>query len=453
MTENKMGVMPVGKLLVQMSLPLVASLLVSSAYNLVDSVYISRMGEAALSAVSLSAPIQTLTAALGSGTAVGLNAVLSKALGEKNQDEVRRCISSSLFIALVSYIVILIAGIFTVRPYFLAQTSDPEIIENGVAYLRTVMVLSMGTMFQWVLERLLVSTGKTHLFMITLTSGSIVNLILDPVFIFGWFGIPAMGAMGAGIATVFGQWTSASLAFILNRKCNREIPMRFDFRPYPKTIKNILATGIPTAMISGFTSLAAVAVNQILLAFSSTAVAVYGAILRVINMVNVLPHGFGLGIVPIVAYNLGAGKRERITKAIRCGLLYGGVLALIGTLALQIFPGPVMGLFDPSPEMLAMGVPALRILSLILIFGAVNAILSSAFQGLGKGVYSMYVSLMRQVALTIPLAWAFSLTGSLTAVWFAFPAAEGLTILLSLALYRRTRRMALPREGAEPVMG
>ena len=285
--ENKMGTEPIRKLLIKMSLPLMISLLISNLYNLIDSMYVSSLGESALSAVSLSAPIMMMMAAFGSGNAIGLNAVLSKALGENNPEKVKKAIRTSLFLSLASYIVIVTSRLIIVEPYFSSQTSDLEIIRQGTAYLNTVMFLAFGVMFQWVLERLLISTGKTHLFMITLSSGAIINIILDPVFIFGVpvLGIPALGVQGAAVATVFGQTFSASLALYFNYKYNKEIEMKFSLVPDWDTFIEILKTGIPTAFMQGFVSVVTMGINMILISFSTTAVAVYGVILRILNMI------------------------------------------------------------------------------------------------------------------------------------------------------------------------
>ena len=438
--ENKMGTEEIRKLLIKMSLPLMISLLISNLYNLIDSMYVSSLGESALSAVSLSAPIMMMMAAFGSGNAIGLNAVLSKALGEKNDDKVKKAIRTALFLALASYIVIVTSRLIIVEPYFNSQTNDAEIIRQGTEYLNTVMFLAFGVMFQWVLERLLISTGKTKLFMITLSSGAIINIILDPVFIFGLsaLGIPALGVKGAAVATVFGQTFSAFLALYFNYKFNKDLDMKFSIIPDWHTFIEMLKTGIPTAFMQGFVSVVTMGVNMILISFSTTAVAIYGVVLKVLNMILIMPHGMGLGVIPVVAYNYGAKKRSRVKEAIKFSVIFSIVVGTIGMIILNIIPALILNMFNPTEEMQSIGITAIRILSVTIPLGGISIVLSSFFQGLGLEKYSMYLSLARQIILLMPIVFLLSLTEVLPLVWLGFPIAEGLAIIIGYMLYKRS---------------
>ena len=438
--ENKMGTEEIRKLLIKMSLPLMISLLISNLYNLIDSMYVSSLGESALSAVSLSAPIMMMMAAFGSGNAIGLNAVLSKALGEKNDDKVKKAIRTALFLALASYIVIVTSRLIIVEPYFNSQTNDAGIIRQGTEYLNTVMFLAFGVMFQWVLERLLISTGKTKLFMITLSSGAIINIILDPVFIFGLsaLGIPALGVKGAAVATVFGQTFSAFLALYFNYKFNKDLDMKFSIIPDWHTFIEMLKTGIPTAFMQGFVSVVTMGVNMILISFSTTAVAIYGVVLKVLNMILIMPHGMGLGVIPVVAYNYGAKKRSRVKEAIKFSVIFSIVVGTIGMIILNIIPALILNMFNPTEEMQSIGITAIRILSVTIPLGGISIVLSSFFQGLGLAKYSMYLSLARQIILLMPIVFLLSLTEVLPLVWLGFPIAEGLAIIIGYMLYKRS---------------
>ena len=445
--ENKMGTEEIRKLLIKMSLPLMISLLISNLYNLIDSMYVSSLGESALSAVSLSAPIMMMMAAFGSGNAIGLNAVLSKALGEKNNDKVKKAIRTALFLALASYIVIVTSRLIIVEPYFNSQTNDAEIIRQGTEYLNTVMFLAFGVMFQWVLERLLISTGKTKLFMITLSSGAIINIILDPVFIFGLpaLGIPALGVRGAAVATVFGQTFSASLALYFNYKFNKDLDMKFSVIPDWHTFSEMLKTGIPTAFMQGFVSVVTMGVNMILISFSTTAVAIYGVVLKVLNMILIMPHGMGLGVIPVVAYNYGAKKRSRVKEAIKFSVIFSIVVGTIGMIILNIIPALILNMFNPTEEMQSIGITAIRILSVTIPLGGISIVLSSFFQGLGLARYSMYLSLARQIILLMPIVFLLSLTEVLPLVWLGFPIAEGLAIIIGYMLYKRSNREVISK--------
>lgn len=438
--ENAMGTKPIRPLLIKACLPLMLGLLMNNLYHFVDSMYVSRLGEAELSALSLAAPIMTLLAALGSGIAIGLNAVVSKALGEKNEKDVQRAIRTALFMAAVAYGITALGGIFLIRPYFLTQTDTPEIVESGVAYLGTYMVLACGLMFQWVFDRLLISTGKTHFFLVTLSTAAVINIILDPIFIFGHMGIPAMGIRGAAIATAIGQLAGALLGLALNLRHNEALKMKLSFVPHFATLKRILAIGVPTALIQGFNSIMAMAINLVLISFSATAVALYGILLRILNMVQMIPNGIALGVIPIVAYNYGAKNRQRIEDTIKYSLRYALAGCLAGMALLMIIPGAVIGLFNPTDAMAGMAMPAIRTMSVTLPLASVSIIMASVFQGFGRAKYSMYLSLARQIIILLPAIYLISLTRAINLVWAAFPLTEAVALLAAAALYRMLKQ-------------
>lgn len=433
--ENIMGSMPIKGLIIKTCWPLMLSLLMNNLFHLVNSIFVSRLGEAALTAISLSVPIMTLLAALGSGIAVGLNAVISKAMGEKNEEEVQAVIRTSLFLAVVSYGLIMLGGFFAVRPYFLTQTDNMEIIQLGVDYLGTYMVLSCGLMFQWVFDRLLISTGKSQYFLITLSSAAIINIILDPIFIFGYLGFPKMGIRGAAIATVIAQLVGAILGLVLNITRNKELHMKLSFSPNFATMRRMLAIGIPTAMIQGFASIMAVVVNLILIGFSSTAVALYVVILRILGIIQIIPFGISLGVIPIVAYNLGAKNKQRIIDTVKYSQIYALIGSAAGMAVLMLVPKLIIGIFNPSDEMVHMAIPAIRIMSILLPLSSISIIITSVFQGLGNARLSMYLSLSRQIVILIPVLYLLSLSRTLDLVWLAFPVTELLSLAIAALLY------------------
>ncbi len=436
--ENKMGVMPVNQLLISMSLPMMLSMLVQALYNIVDSVFVSRINENALTAVSLAFPIQTLMIALGAGTGVGINALLSKSLGEKDFEKANKSAINGVFLALVSYLVFLLVGIFVTGPFYLSQTKDAQILEYGKQYLSIVCCCSFGMYMQFVFERLLQSTGKTFYTMITQGTGAIINIILDPIFIFGYFGVPRMGVAGAALATVIGQIVAGVIAMIINIKKNTEISLQFrGFRPDARIIMQIYQVGIPSIIMQAIGSVMTYGMNKILLAFTSTAAAVFGVYFKLQSFIFMPVFGLNNGMVPIVAYNYGAGKKHRLTRTIKLSVVYAVVLMLIGFMVFQIFPAPLFALFEASETMLAIGIPALRIISISFLMAGVSIVCSSVFQALGNGVYSMIISMARQLLVLLPVAYLLSLTGNVTYVWWAFPIAEIVSVLMSLFFMSR----------------
>ncbi|MBR5733435.1 MAG: MATE family efflux transporter, partial [Lachnospiraceae bacterium] len=363
MAENKMGVMPVKKLLVSMSLPMMASMLVQALYNIVDSIFVARISENALTAVSMAFPLQTLMIALAGGTCVGINAILSKAPGEKDFARADSTAVNGIFLALLSYLLFLVIGLTVVTPFYHSQTEDAEIIAYGQQYLTIVLTFSFGIFGQFIFERLLISTGRTMLTMITQGTGAIINLILDPILIFGLLGMPKLGIRGAAIATVIGQIVAGTLACIMNFKKNNEIHIRIKgFRPDAALIGQIYRIGVPSIIMQSIGSLMVYIMNKVLIGFSSTAVAVFGVYFKLQSFIFMPIFGMNNGLIPIIAYNYGAGKRERMMNTWRFAWILSTVIMLFGVVAFEVFPVPLLEIFDASEEMLAIGTVALRVI-------------------------------------------------------------------------------------------
>lgn len=431
--ENKMGVMPISKLIISMSIPMMISMFVQSLYNIVDSIFVSQLGEKALTAVSLAFPVQNLMIAVGAGTAVGINALLSKSLGEKNKERVDKAAGNGIFLALLSAIAFALFGLFLTRFFFEAQTDIEEIINYGSDYLRICTILSFGAMGQISFERLLMSTGKTVLSMISQGFGAIVNIILDPIMIFGYFGFPRMEVAGAALATVIGQILAMALAIILNLSINKEITFKFrGFRPEWEIIKRILQVGVPTAIMIAISSIMIFSLNKILLAFTSTATAVFGIYFKLQGFVFMPLFGLNNGVVPIVSYNFGARNKKRIMKTVRLSLIYALSIMAAGSIVFQLFPKQLLSMFNATPEMIAIGIPALRIISLAFLFAGFCIISTSVFQALGSGIPSMIISMARQLLALLPLSFLLSRIGGLNAIWWAFPLAEIVSVTLTI---------------------
>ena len=446
--ENKMGVMPVNKLLMNMSLPMMISMLVQALYNVVDSIFVSRIDENALTAVSMAFPIQSLMIALGAGTGVGVNALLSRSLGEKDYDRVNKAAGNGIFLAGINYLVFLLVGILVTTPFYLSQTKDAQILSYGQQYLTIICCCSFGMYGQFIFERLLQSTGRTFYTMITQSIGAIINIILDPIFIFGYFGVPKMGVAGAAIATVIGQIVAGTIALVINIKKNDEIQLKVKgFRPDGKIIARIYEVGIPSIIMQAIGSVMTYGMNRILIAFSSTAVAVFGVYFKLQSFIFMPVFGLNNGMVPIIAYNYGAGKKDRLIKTLKLSIIYAVGLMLLGVIIFQLFPAPLFALFDASETMLAIGIPALRIISLSFIFAGFCIVCGSLFQALGNGVYSMVVSIARQLLVLLPVAYLLSLSGKVEAVWWAFPIAEIVSLSLTVFFMFRINRKVISRIG------
>ena len=431
--ENKMGVMPVRQLLITMSLPMMISMLVQALYNVVDSMFVSYISEYALTAVGLAFPAQNLMISVGVGTGVGVNALLSKSLGEKNFDAANKAAVNGIFLAFCSWAAFALLGGFFSRTFMALQTDVPEIIAYGDTYLTIIAVASVGMMFQICFERLLQSTGKTIYTMLSQGLGAVINLILDPLFIFGLGPFPAMGIAGAALATVTGQCVGALLGLLCNLRRNPEITLSFrGFRPHGVTIRKIYAVGVPSIIMASIGSVMTFGMNKILGAFNSTAVAVFSAYFKLESFIFMPVFGLNNGIVPIIAYNYGARKPDRIRAAAKLGFLYGAVIMAVGMLLFWLIPGPLLGIFNASGYMLEIGIPALRLISLSFLPAAFGIVTSSVCQALGHGVLSLIVSVLRQLVLILPVSWLLGRFVGLSAVWAAFPFAEIFSFLLSV---------------------
>lgn len=438
-TENKMGTMPVNKLLIHISLPMVISMLVQALYNIVDSIFVAQIDEYALTAVSLVFPVQNFMIAVGAGTGVGVNALLSKRLGEKRMKEVDLAANNSIFLAGCNYLLFLLIGIFCSDIYFRLQTDIPEIIEYGKTYLIICTAASFGMFGQFCFERLLQSTGRTVCTMITQTTGAVINLAFDPILIFGLFGFPKMGIAGAAVATVFGQIVAMGMAYLYNRKKNTEIHLSASLlRPDKKTMLQIYEVAVPAILMQSIGSVMTFLMNKILLGFTSTAAAVFGVYFKLQSFIFMPIFGMNNGLIPIVAYNYGAGHKDRIIRTMKSSMLAAVVIMLAGLLTAELIPDRLLLLFNASEQMLGIGVPALRILCLCYVFAGISIVASGVFQGLGKSVYSLVLSIIRQLVILLPAAYLLSLTGELNAVWFAFPLAEIASVLVTAFYLRKT---------------
>ena len=442
--ENKMGVMPVGKLLAGMAVPMMISMLVQAMYNVVDSVFVSRISENALNAVSLAFPLQNLMIAVGAGTAVGINALLSRSLGEKRQDMADRAAGTGIFLSLCNAVVFAFIGVFLSRAFFMAQAkSVPEIVEMGTAYTRICLGLSVGLFCQFCFERLLQSTGRTVLAMTTQLIGAVINIVLDPIFIFGLCGMPRLGVTGAAVATVAGQITAAIIAIFLNLKRNPEIHIRPRLICWDKMVaRDIYRVGVPSIVMQSIGSVMTFGMNKILFVFTPTATAVFGAYFKIQSFIFMPVFGLNNGMVPIISYNYGAAKPERVWKTVRLTIFTAVSIMFLGFLAFQTFPAMLLALFDASAEMTAIGVPALRTISISFLLAGFCIISGSVCQAVGNPMYSMVVSVCRQLVVLLPVAWLLAQTGRLELVWWSFPIAEIASVTLSAIFLRRTVRSA-----------
>jgi len=439
--ENKMGIMPIDKLLINMSLPMMISMLVQALYNIVDSIFVSQINEYALRAVSLAFPIQSLMIAVAVGTAVGVNAFLSKTLGEKKYEKANTIAKNGIFLAVMSYFVFLLIGLLVSRPFFSTQTDIIEVREYGVIYLTVCCSASFGIFLQTTAERLLQATGKTFHTMITQGIGAIINLILDPILIFGYFGMPKMGVAGAAAATVIGQIVAAVMAIIFNLRFNKEIHLSFKgFKPDIKLILQIYKVGAPSIVVQAIGSVMTYGMNLILAAFGA-AQTVFGIYFKLQSFVFMPVFGLNNGMVPIVAYNYGAGHRERVIATIKSSVKYGVGIMLVGLAIMQILPEQLLRMFNATGEILEIGIPALRIISVCFCFAGFCIVVGSVFQALGNGVYSMIVSVARQLCVLLPVAKLLSLSGNVKLIWCAFPIAEiastGLSIFFLVNIYKK----------------
>lgn len=458
--ENKMGVLPIGRLLTNMAVPMMISMLVQACYNVVDSVFVAQISEDALNAVSLAFPLQNLMIAFGAGTAVGINALLSRSLGEKNQAMADRAANTGIFLALCNFALFALIGIFFSRTFFELQAGGEQvIIDYGVDYASICLGCSIGIFSQFCFERLLQSTGRTFLAMCTQLTGALINIVLDPILIFGWFGLPRMEVAGAAIATVAGQIVAAAAALVLNLKCNPDIHiLPREIRWHGKVAAEIYRVGFPSIVMQSIGSAMVFGMNKILFSFTKTATAVFGAYFKLQSFVFMPVFGLNNGVVPIVAYNYGAQNRLRMVETIKRSAIYASCIMVLGVIIFWAIPGPLLKIFDATDTMLQVGVPALRIISLSFCMAGACIALGSSFQALGKAVYSMTTSIIRQLVFLVPIAYVLARYGHSIGnddlVWWSYPLAEIASLLVTLVFFRRLYRTLiapLPANGGAPV--
>lgn len=442
--ENKMGTMPVPKLLFSMALPMIISMLVQALYNIVDSIFVSNLCEEALTAVSYAFPIQNFMIAVASGTAVGINALLSRNLGEKNFEEANNAAKTGLLLALVSAMCFAVLGLLGSNFFFSVQTKNELIHTYGVDYMMIITGCSFALFTQMTCERLLQSTGKTFYSMITQATGAIVNIILDPIMIFGLFGFPRMEVTGAALATVIGQFIGALLAIYFNLKQNHEINLNFKgFRPATRTIKNIYQVGVPSILMMSIGSILTFCMNKILGSFSETAVAVYGVYFKLQSFIFMPVFGLNNGMIPIIAYNYGARQKKRIMDTIKLSILFAVSIMTVGLVLFQLYPQTMLSFFNASGEMLKLGIPALKTISWAFPLAGFGIVVGSVFQALGNGVYSLITSICRQLLTILPLAYFFAKFFGLSMVWWSIPMAELVSLTLSSILFKRIYKMKI----------
>ena len=442
---NKMGTWPIGKLLVNMALPLVISMLVQALYNVVDTIYISRISESAVTSLGLAFPIQNLLIGCATGVGVGVNALLSKSLGEQNYERANRTAGNGFMLSCLFSVAFLIFGLFFARPFFATQTAVAETLEGGSIYLTIVTVGSIGIFVEILFERLLQASGNAFQSMITQTVGAVTNIILDPVLIFGWFGLPAMGIAGAALATVIGQWIAAILAMYLNRRHNKELKelSRRHMKPDGYVVRTILSVGVPSIIMVGIGSVMNFGINQILQGFSETATGVFGIYFKLQSFFFMPLFGINNAVISIVAFNYGARRPDRMMKTLKLAAMAGLGIMLVGLAVFQFAPELLLAIFDPSDEFMRMAVRALRTISWCFPVAAVCIILGSTFQSLGTGIYATIVSLARQLVVLLPAAYLLSLSGEVTRVWWAWPIAESMGLTMTLIFFLRNYRQRI----------
>lgn len=439
MEENKMGIMPMNKLIINMSLPMIISMLVQAFYNIVDSIFVAMINEQALTAVSVAFPAQNLMIGVATGTAVGVNALVSRSLGERDNEKANKIAENGVFLAVISFLVFMLLGIFGSRAFISSQTDVPEIIGYGTEYLSVACGASFGIFLEIIFERLLQSTGRTFYTMITQGVGAVFNIIFDPIFIF----VFRMGVRGAAVATVLGQIVAAVLAIIFNMKKNPEIKLNLrKFRPDAGIIGSIYRIGVPSIIMVAIGSVMTYCMNKILVGYTTgkeTAVTVFGAFFKLNSFICMPIFGLNNGIIPIIAFNYGAKKKDRMLKAIKLSTIYAGAFSVIGAALFILIPKTLLGFFSASERMLEIGIPALRIVGTSFIFAGVCIALGAAFQALGKSIFSMIVSLIRQLVVLTPAAFLLArygmTVGNDNMVWFSYPIAEIFSLTVSIVCF------------------
>ncbi len=445
--ENKMGTMPIGKLLANMAGPVMISMLFQALYNIVDSVFVAKLSQDAMNAVSLAFPLQTLCIAFSVGTGVGINALLARSLGEKNQVAVNRAAGTGLFLILCTAAVFMLLGFTLAEPFFRMQTANEQIIAYGRDYVMICIGGSLGIFVQVYGERLLQATGRTSLSMVSQITGAVCNIVLDPILIFGLLGFPRLEVAGAAIATIAGQFAGAILGLVLNHTRNPEVQLRAaNIRPHGATIRDIYAVGIPSIIVQSIGSVMMFGMNRILISFTEAATAVFGAYFKLQSFIFMPCFGLNNAMVPIVSYNYGAGKYDRVRKTVRLTAITAIGIMCIGCALFELIPGTLLGLFSPTDEALAIGKTALRIIGAHFPLAGFSIIAASACQALGKPIYSLINSVCRQIVVLLPAAYLLSLTGRLELVWLAFPIAEFVSVLLNSWFLKRTYKASLEKE-------
>ena len=446
--ENRMGTEHIPSLLLKMALPMMLSMLVQALYNVVDSIFVAKISEDALTALSVAFPLQNLMIAFATGLGVGINSLLSRALGEKDQKKADAAAGNGLFLELCAALLFVFIG-FVLGPSFVrSQTSSAIVADYGITYVRICIGMGAFCFIAIFYERMLQATGKTHLAMIGQLVGALINIVFDPILIFGLLGFPKLGVAGAAIATVFGQFCGAMVALAIHQKKNREIRITLSgLRPRSFTVRTILSVGVPSIIMGSIGSVMTYCVNRILDGFSSTAVAVFGVYFKLQSFFFMPVFGLNNAMVPLIAYNYGARRPARMKQTVRWAVIYACSIMAVGLLLMQLMPDVFLRLFDASDDMLRIGVPALRTISLAFVGAGYAIVLSSTFQALGKGLYSMFVSIARQLVVLVPAAWLLSRTGQLSAVWWAFPIAEIMSALVStLFFFHLKKTLLLPLE-------
>lgn len=446
--ENRMGTEHIPSLLMKMALPMMLSMLVQALYNVVDSIFVAKISEDALTALSVAFPLQNLMIAFAVGLGVGINSLLSRALGEKDRQKADTAAGNGLFLELCAALLFVFIGLVLGPAFVRSQTSSAIVADHGITYVRICIGAGAFCFISIFYERMLQATGKTHLAMIGQLVGALINIVFDPILIFGLLGFPKLGVAGAAIATVFGQFCGAMVSLAIHQKKNREIRITLSgLRPRSFTVRTILSVGIPSIIMGSIGSVMTYCVNRILDGFSSTAVAVFGVYFKLQSFFFMPVFGLNNAMVPLIAYNYGARRPARMKQTVRWAIIYACSIMAVGLLLMQLMPDVFLRLFDASDDMLRIGVPALRTISLAFVGAGYAIVLSSTFQALGKGLYSMFVSIARQLVVLVPVAWLLSRTGQLSAVWWAFPIAEIMSALVStLFLLHLKKTLLLPLE-------
>lgn len=437
--ENKMGTMPVKQLIVSMSLPMMVSMLVQALYNVVDSIFVAKISEDALTAVTLAFPMQNLMIALAAGTGVGVNSLLSRSLGEKRFDKSDAAANTAILLTIFNFVIFFIAGTFGAKAFISTQTKDAAIISDGATYLGIVCTLSLGLFFQVTFERLLQSTGRTIYSMVSQLVGAVINIIFDPIMIFGLLGCPKLGVAGAAYATVLGQSIAAVVGFVLNIKFNHDIRLHIKevIKIKPGIIGEVYWVGVPSILMMSIGSVMTYAMNQILIRFSTTATAVFGVYFKLQSFFFMPIFGMNNGVIPVLAYNYGAKSKARINEALKFALVLAVSIMSFGTVVFELIPNLLLRLFNASDEMLSIGIVALRIIAIHFPIAAISIVMGTIFQAFAKSIYSLIISVGRQLVVLIPVAFLLSLSGNLNAVWFAFPIAESVSLVLSLTFFKK----------------